>query len=75
MSNVQARVVSEFEKGTSLWHKGSCKDKPLQPREVNMHCTPKGEAVEALGARIGEQIKAEVLGITQRLSAEGGEAG
>jgi hypothetical protein len=40
-----------------------------------MHCTPKGEAVEALGARIGEQIKAEVLGITQRLSAAGGEAG
>ena len=34
-----------------------------------MHCTPKGEAVEALGARIGEQLKAEVLGITQRLSA------
>ena len=39
-----------------------------------MHCTPKSEAVEALGERIGEQLKAEVLGITQRLSAEGGEA-
>src|SRR5215208_1953040 len=71
---VQARVVSGIEKTTSLWHKGCCKDKPMMPREVTMHCTPKRDAVEALGARMGEQVKAEVMGIMQRLSAGGGEA-
>ena len=36
-----------------------------------MHCTPDSHAVEALGERIAEQLKEQVNGIAQRLSAKG----
>jgi hypothetical protein len=48
---------------------GVLRNKPLLPREVNMHCTPDSKAIEALGERIAEQIK----GITHRLGGASGE--
>ena len=36
-----------------------------------MHCTPNRQAVEALGEQIAEQLKEQINGIAQRLSAEG----
>jgi hypothetical protein len=36
-----------------------------------MHCTPNSQAIEGLGERIGEQLKAQISGIVQRVSAEG----